>query len=311
MVSKVSRRLVLGGAVAAGVAAAGGAVTAFADVDGESEAKAVKLPLIGPANGEQLHVMSFNIRTAADRGQRSWDARLPRIVTIIKAEKPTLIGTQEGKLHQIRDLKKKLSEDYGCVYRGREKDGSGECCAIFYRKDRIKKLNEGHRWLSPTPEAPGSIAWGAKHPRMFTWIQVQDRETGEKFYHVNTHFDHKSGTAREKSAHAIRDWMKKHDNPGIVTGDFNTGAGTRPHATMIGGDNYHDAWNHESKRVTRSCGTANLWHPRPRWDGRRIDWIVLTKDFDVHKVGINTWVTKYDNLASDHWPVQALVSLGN
>ncbi|ADD41104.1 hypothetical protein Snas_1397 [Stackebrandtia nassauensis DSM 44728] len=158
---------------------------------------------------------------------------------MVKAEQPTILGTQEGRGNQIRDLKDRLP-GYWWAWRGREKDGSGETCAAFYRKDRLEKLDEGHRWLSTTPTVPGSISWGAK--------------------------------------------------------------------TMIDGS-FHDSWNHKAARVTPTYGTANGWRPRPKPDGRRIDWIIATERFAVHKAGINTWVTRHDNLCSDHWAVQAVVSL--
>lgn len=308
MVNKFSRRVLLGGVVAAGAVSAAGSAVAFASGSDEAEARGnIALPLLGPVDGNRLHVMSFNVRVGVDGGARSWEARLPRIEKVVKAERPTILGTQEGRPHQIRDLKERLP-GYGWAWRGREKNGSGETCAIFYRKDRLEKLDEGHRWLSKTPTVPGSISWGAKFPRMMTWIRFRDLRTKQVFVHVNTHFDHSSALAREKSAHLVREWMRGRDESGLVTGDFNTGAGTAPHRTMIDGG-FHDAWNHKAARVTPTYGTANGWRPRPKLNGRRIDWIIATSRFDVHKTGINTWVTRHDNLPSDHWAVQAVVSL--
>lgn len=311
MEHRFSRRALLGGAVAIGAVAAGGAGVAFAATDTGAAAaapsRAGKLPLIGPVGGDRLHVMSFNIRTGVDAGARSWEARLPRIDKLITAEQPAVIGAQEGRIWQVRQLKDALP-GYGAVWRGRDKDGSGETCAVFYRKDRLEKLDEGHRWLSTTPTVPGSQSWGAKFPRMMTWVRLRDKETNRQFFLVNAHFDHYSALARRKSAQLVRDWVKQRQHPAVITGDFNTGAGSRPHHTLIAGD-FHDTWNHEDKRITPTFGTANGWNPVPRRGGRRIDWILGTKAVAVHKTGINTWVTKHDNTPSDHWPVQAVVSL--
>lgn len=311
MVHKFSRRILLGGAVTAGAVAASGSALAFAEGDGAAagtQSRVGKLPLIGPVEGERLHVMSFNIRTGVDAGARSWKARLPRIEKLIKAEQPTFIGAQEGRIWQVRELKQALLPGFGAVWRGRDADGGGETCAIFYRKDRLEKLDEGHRWLSKTPSVPGSISWGAKFTRMMTWVRFRDKKTGREFLHVNAHFDHYSSLARRHSAHLVRDWIQERRLPAIVTGDFNTGADSVPHDTLTAG-NFHDSWSNKDKRVTPTFGTANGWNPKPKPGGRRIDWILGTKAVAVHKTGTNTWVTEHDNTPSDHWPVQAVVSL--
>lgn len=310
MVHRFSRRTLLGGAAAVGLVSVTGAGIAVAEDGTEATAaasRAGKLPLIGPVGGDRLHVMSFNIRTATDSGARAWSARLPRIVKLINAERPVLIGAQEGRVRQVKELKAALS-GYGRVWRGRAADGSGETCAIFFDKSRLEKLDEGHRWLSTTPGKPGSKSWGAKFPRMMTWARFRDKTTGREFVHLNTHFDHHSAKARRKSARMVRDWIQGHGYPTLITGDFNTGPGSKPHQTLIAGS-FHDTWNHKKKRVTPLFGTANGFNPKPKKGGRRIDWILGTDKVAVHKVGINTWVTKNRNTPSDHWPVQAVVSL--
>src|SRR5690606_20633788 len=53
-------------------------------------------PLIGPATGDDIHVMSFNIRVPVDASPHSWADRRPLIRDLLRRERPTLIGTQEG-----------------------------------------------------------------------------------------------------------------------------------------------------------------------------------------------------------------------
>jgi len=305
MAKAVSRRAVLTGALALGAMSVGGIQTAHA-----REAplpQRIDLPLIGPVDGEQLHAMTFNVRVGVDSGVRAWKARLPAIVTLLQAEQPTIIGTQEGRLDQIQDLVDELP-DYGCVRIGRDADGTGETCAIFYRTDRLEELDSGHLWLSETPDVPGSIGWGASYPRIFTWVEFRDLTTDRQFCALNTHFDHRSEEARRQSAFLLRDWMQEKALPCVLTGDFNTEPDSEPHQTLVG-DGRHDTWSHEEQRITPEYGTMNQWNPVPDETTNRIDWVIGTEQFAVHQVGINTWVTAEQNVPSDHWPVQAVVSL--
>jgi endonuclease/exonuclease/phosphatase family metal-dependent hydrolase len=41
---------------------------------------------------------------------------------------------------------------------------------------------------------------GNRFPRVATWARFRERETGDTFYVFNTHWDHESQPARERSA---------------------------------------------------------------------------------------------------------------
>lgn len=117
----------------------------------------------------------------------------------------------------------RLSRDYGCIGVGRN-DGktSGEYAPIFYKKDRFILLDSGCFWLSETPDKP-SVGWDAKYPRICSWAQLQDRNTGNTLYFLNTHFDHVGKQARKESACMIVKWIRRHSDCGetILVGDFN------------------------------------------------------------------------------------------
>ena len=294
------RRAVFGLGATAGLAVLG------LDV-GAAHAAGPSLPILGPPQGNRLHVMSFNIRVPVDGGARSWGNRLPRIVRVVKAEQPTILGTQEGRKSQIQDLVDRLP-GYRFVARPSEAGGRGATCAILYRHDRLKKIDSGHLWLSDRPHQAGSITWGNRFPRMMTWVKFEDRNTGKKFIHVNTHFDHVSSESRRKSARFVRQWIRDRSLPTLVTGDFNTTPGSTPHDTLTSGKVF-DTWNRPEKRRTPSFKTANGWNPVPKRSDRRIDWILGTDGVAVHATAINTWVTKHRNTPSDHWAIQAVVSL--
>ena len=131
--------------------------------------------------GQQFHVASYNIRYANPADEQrgnGWSQRCPVICNQIAYESFDLVGMQEVLKSQFDDLSNRLSRDYGCIGVGRN-DGktSGEYAPIFYKKDRFILLDSGCFWLSETPDKP-SVGWDAKYPRICSWAQLQDRNTG-------------------------------------------------------------------------------------------------------------------------------------
>ena len=142
--------------------------------------------------GQQFHVASYNIRYANPADEQrgnGWSQRCPVICNQIAYESFDLVGMQEVLKSQFDDLSNRLSRDYGCIGVGRN-DGktSGEYAPIFYKKDRFILLDSGCFWLSETPDKP-SVGWDAKYPRICSWAQLQDRNTGNTLYFLNTHFE--------------------------------------------------------------------------------------------------------------------------
>ena len=159
--------------------------------------------------GQQFHVASYNVRYANPADEQrgnGWSQRCPVICNQIAYESFDLVGMQEVLKSQFDDLSNRLSRDYGCIGVGRN-DGktSGEYAPIFYKKDRFILLDSGCFWLSETPDKP-SVGWDAKYPRICSWAQLQDRNTGNTLYFLNTHFDHVGKQARKESACMIVKW---------------------------------------------------------------------------------------------------------
>lgn len=170
-----------------------------------------------------LTVMSYNIRydTAQDTLNRAWSWRRSKVAEIIQSQSADVVGTQEGKLHQLMDLESALP-GYDWVGVGR-KSGGDEFSAIFYHTGRLTLLEHDTFWLSETPNEPGSKSWGAALPRIATWARFRVDESGDSLLVLNTHFDHASQEARVKSASLITDTLDAlaHGVPVVVTGDVN------------------------------------------------------------------------------------------
>lgn len=274
--------------------------------------------LAGKADADGMmpvKVMSFNIRygTAKD-GENHWDKRKAFLTTTIKAFAPDLLGTQESLDFQRDYLAAKLSGHQ--VFAAGRDDGkeNGEMAALYWRKDRFKRLDGGHFWLSETPNKVGSQGWDAALPRMATWVKLSDRKADDAkpILFLNTHFDHQGKKARSESAHLLRKQIAKLGAgcSVIVTGDFNTEEDSPPYKALFNAvdgkksplvDTYRVAHPHQAK----DDGTFNGFKPS-RVNGDRIDWIGCTRDWTIQSADIDR-TTKDGRTPSDHWPVTAVV----
>ncbi|SNY67522.1 endonuclease/exonuclease/phosphatase family protein [Paractinoplanes atraurantiacus] len=260
--------------------------------------------LAGPATAAELHVMTFNLRFADD----SWVRRRPVMRALLATERPDLIGTQEGLVAQLGDIRDDLGGDYDYIGTGRQGGTAGEFMAIFFRQDRLTPQTYGDFWLSDTPQIPGSETWGGFAIRMVTWVRFVDRATGKRFYAVNTHLDNLSEYARERSAHLIRDRLAALDPPLpiILTGDFNSPSGSPVYDLLITRAGYRDTWLAAARR-SPAYGTFHAYRPLVP-DGPRIDWVLTTPGVTVPAALINVYRsgTQYP---SDHLPVQVRLRL--
>ncbi|MFN7019784.1 MAG: endonuclease/exonuclease/phosphatase family protein [Phycisphaerales bacterium] len=186
-----------------------------------------------PPPPTDLSVMSFNIRygTAAD-GPDHWDRRRSLALEAIAARAPDILGLQEALRFQIDDLRAAFPH-YAETGSGRD-DGrsAGEHCTILFDASRFRLDRSGNFWLSDTPEVPGSASWGNTITRICSWarlVELPDQASGpggRAFLVFNTHLDHQSEAARQRSAELIASRilaLAGPREPVILMGDFNCG----------------------------------------------------------------------------------------
>ncbi|WP_237774154.1 endonuclease/exonuclease/phosphatase family protein [Actinosynnema sp. ALI-1.44] len=272
-------------------------------------ADAVPTPLIGPAQGNGLHVMSYNLRFASTARPNSWARRRPVMAELLNRELPTILGTQEGLYDQLRDIDRDLPSYYEWIGVGRDGGNRDEFTALFYDSRRLKAVELHHFWLSDTPDAPGSKSWGNLVPRMVTWARFLDLRTGREFAGVNTHFDNHSEEASIRSAYLVRTRIGEFAPglPVLLIGDFNDAATrSRSYHVLVTEGGFADSWIAARQRLTPLYSTYHGYRGiRP--GGNRIDWI-LTRGATTAFAAINTFAAD-DQIPSDHFPVQALVTL--
>jgi endonuclease/exonuclease/phosphatase family metal-dependent hydrolase len=268
-------------------------------------------PLIGPARGDELHVMSFNLRFASETRPHSWSQRRPVMAELLGREQPTLMGTQEGLYGQLRDLAADLPDHYDWIGEGRLGGSRDEFMAIFFDTRRLEPVEYDHFWLSDTPNVIGSNTWGNDSVRMVTWVRFHDRRTGKDFVALNTHLDDESEYSRERAAALIRDRIRAIPTalPVLLIGDFNDGAEySRPYAILTTDTGLTDTWLAARQRRTPVYRSWHDYRPLER-DGKRIDWVLTRGQVHVDAVGMNTFSRKGER-PSDHLPMQVLLRLG-
>ncbi|MFE5813975.1 endonuclease/exonuclease/phosphatase family protein [Streptomyces sp. NPDC056479] len=298
--SRVTRRLGLKAALAAAVTA---------------PLSSTALPTSVASAGERpsrrdLHVMSFNLRFASTAEPNSWSVRRPVMRELLRREAPHVLGTQEGIFSQLLDIDSDLGPRYDWVGTGRLHGSRDESMAIFYDSHRLRPTEYDHFWLSDTPDVIGSNTWGAAFARMVTWIRFRDLTDGTReFYVLNTHFDHVSQYARERSAALIAERIHGFDRslPVVVTGDFNVAAHKNAVYDTLLGAGLVDTWDTARER-SDLYATFHGYKPLTP-NGDRIDWILGTPGVTAHRAAINTF-SENGQFPSDHLPVQAFLSLG-
>jgi endonuclease/exonuclease/phosphatase family metal-dependent hydrolase len=260
-----------------------------------------------------VSVMTFNLRYDNSHDSlNAWPGRVAQVCKFINSEKPDIIGMQEVLWRQYNDLDSILTE-YSSEGKGRD-DGArgGEMNPLFFRKDRFDMVRTITFWLSDTPDIPGSIGWGASLPRIVTWMELADKESHQHLFFFNTHFAHDSDSARIMSSKLLLREVEKitNGNPFVITGDFNMGPLSSGYAILTGPDEsvplLKDSYIISAKKPFGPPYTYNGFSDKP--GDVRIDYVFVKNGMQV--LAHSTFIRKDRGVfISDHWPVEAVVSL--
>ena len=289
---------------------------------------------------EATRVMSFNVRCAND-GEQSITNRSKVAVEVIKQYAPDSFGVQECTPRWKRIFAFNLDGKYACVgaardyygpfteyswmryvanqmkdnyaYVGIGKDdgkNGGEFSPVFYRKDKYNLIDSGTFWLSETPEKRWTKSFDSTCYRIASWALLENKETGERYTHINTHLDHVLDTTRESQMKVLIECVNNVSNgsPIIMTGDFNAYEDSLVYAVAC--ESFNDtkkvAATSDEGRTFTKYGTK----PEDHTDGiGAIDFIFAAKDLEVdtYKIIRDTAQGIYP---SDHYPIVADIRLG-
>ena len=255
---------------------------------------------------EVLKIATFNLRmdTPSD-GENAWFHRKDMVNDLIRFYGFDLFGTQEGFTHQLNDILR-LS-DYRFIGVGRD-DGkdAGEHCAIFYRSDRFKVLDQGDFWLSEHPEKPGRGWDGTCCNRICTWGKFEDLKNHKQFYFFNVHYEYEGDVARRESSNLMISRIKSiaGNQPVFLTGDFNAFPTEEPIRILN-----DSGFLNNSYKITKEApfGPVCTYHG---YDStikteERLDYIWVTDSIQIDKYGVLT-NTLYGHTPSDHFPVMVV-----
>jgi endonuclease/exonuclease/phosphatase family metal-dependent hydrolase len=245
--------------------------------------------------------MSFNARVdLASDGDDAWTHRTEMAASVIRLHEPDVVGCQELLGHQLADLRESLPAYEWIGEHRNAGDRPGEHVAIGYRTDRFTLHDHDTFWLSETPAVPGSLGWDAAHPRIATWVRLEDTLSGADLLHLNTHLDHRGERARRRGAALVVERLEAiaPESPVLVTGDMNCTPGSPPYERLT--DALEDA---RETSAHGHHGPTDTFHGFTGVPGERIDY-VLVDGLDVrqHATLADQWNDRYP---SDHFPVLA------
>lgn len=257
-----------------------------------------------------VKVMSFNIRASSradDLQGVGWRVRRERVMEVIAHHSPDILGVQEALQAQIQHLRQGLS-DYDYYGLGRDDGRSGgEYSALFFRRDRFKRMSTATLWLSESPDRP-SIGWDAGEPRIATRLELEDLGSGTNFWVWNTHLDHRGETARQRGACLLRDFIDGHLEPAVVLADLNCLPYSAPYQMLTHEEFLLDAFDCSETEPQGPESTFRGLTGVPR-RGARQNFIFVTPEWRVLTYSTATELFETLPLPSDHYPVVAEIDL--
>jgi endonuclease/exonuclease/phosphatase family metal-dependent hydrolase len=259
-------------------------------------------------SAQEINVLTYNIRFASfDSGPQNWDQRKEGVITLLKGH--DFIGLQEVLPVQMDDIKASLGNDYGYIFRSREEDPTkGEGSPVLYNKTRWALISSEVFWLSDTPEVIGSNTWGAAFNRIVSYGFFRDYITGNQVLVINTHFDHISQPAREKSIKLILEKFKVSIPliPVIFMGDLNVTPENPVYGVIVSSSLLTDSYLSVNKDENNSAATFHGW--KPETPVNRIDYIFISPFLET----ISSEVIHYQMNSmypSDHFPVKSILKI--
>jgi len=216
------------------------------------------------------------------------------------------MGTQEGQLFQLEDIKKNVPN---LEYVGDPRsinDPYSEYSAIFYDKSIFRMYNYDTFWLSDTPEIPGTPSWDSYHPRVCTFgvfEKLNNKELLNRYIIYNCHLEYRSRYARKKSMEIIN----KHIDDNfptyeiILLGDFNVFEEDEPVMKYINETGWSDCYKtiHPNKKMGtyhKFTGDLEKFKDKPR-----IDYILIKNIHSLYPNESYVDTKRYgDHLTSDH-----------
>jgi endonuclease/exonuclease/phosphatase family metal-dependent hydrolase len=249
----------------------------------------------------ELCLISCNIRfdNPAD-GQNSWPFRRSYLAQTLLKHNPALIATQEGRFHQLNELKTSL-QHFEIIDQHRSWIGERMYPTFFIQPTAFEYLVSGDLWLSETPDVAGSKSFESTFPRLMTWTKLQPKESEKNILVINTHLDHIKAETRQEQVKVLcqevkRIWDKQ--SALIIMGDFNDAPESKVREIIQQEFDLQDAW----KLFNSVEESSHHSFQREVQNGSRIDWILVDKRITVTSCVMDK-CTKEGIYPTDHYPI--------
>ena len=248
-----------------------------------------------------MRLLTFNIRTSsalADLGHH-WLFRRRAVRRTVRAVGADVVALQEVRPGQLRFLARQLPR-HRIAAAGRDGRGRGEACPVLVGPAWSLESWQV-RWLSRTPDVPGSVMPGAAVPRICTVARLREVATGVRVTVANTHLDHRSRSVRARSVRLLAEWAAGDPTPWVVVGDLNCRVDA-PELEALLDAGWTDAL---TSLPSTGAGSATYHGFVGSTDGPRIDQVLVTPRVRTEAARV---LHATGRPASDHWPVVADLS---
>ncbi len=156
--------------------------------------------VIRPA--EKLLVATFNVRFLDDNrpdydykfGGQPWPVRRSAVKAFYARNDLDLVGLQEVRRTQFKDLVEDFGKDWAIYCPGRYSGdapmvrSSDEAVGLMYRKARFRELGHGCFYLSDDPAQTASTHLGQHSPIVVSWAHLEEKACpGKKLWFFSAH----------------------------------------------------------------------------------------------------------------------------
>lgn len=199
---------------------------------------------VQPPEGAALRIASYNVhyiilnQPTGAWSVGDWERRKGALDSAFKALQADIVAFQEmeswsrgsdGSVNLARDFLIARNPDYGVAATGDWREFP-TTQPLFYLKERLQPVDQGWFFFSDTPDVIYSRTFNGSFPAFASWVQFENRTTGNRFRVANVHFEYSSRSNRLQSAALVRDrltpWIEAGETVFLV-GDLNALHGAR------------------------------------------------------------------------------------
>ena len=125
-----------------------------------------------------------------------------------------------------------IGDTYAYVNTPRD-NATYESTPIWYNKEKYELIESGSQWISETPNEMSKIP-ESEYYRIYTYVVLENKETGARFAHVNTHLDLSEAARKRQVSILISLTSRLSGMPLFYTADWNFYENSEPYKEMEG-----------------------------------------------------------------------------